>query len=151
MGTYFDEEPDDGEASTPGISSDEVVAGGRLGVPVVFGSSTPSVAVADRGVPVSVYCPSVTLIVVVSVVEAVVGDAAAEVGGDSVGDSVGSWKLDSVVESDDETTEADELLAVTAEDVIPAADVVDDETALEEDEDEGLPAPMTLITSARNQ
>jgi hypothetical protein len=53
--TDFEDPPLDGVASRPGISPEEVEAGGKLGVPVVFGSSTPSVAVADRGAPVSLY------------------------------------------------------------------------------------------------
>lgn len=69
--TNFEEEPVSELALSPGISPDEVEAGGKLGVPVVFGASTPSVDVAERGAPVSEYWPSVRLIVVVCVSEAV--------------------------------------------------------------------------------
>lgn len=42
---HFDDDPVSALDSEPGISPDEVEAGGRFGVPVVLGSSTPSVAV----------------------------------------------------------------------------------------------------------
>lgn len=110
-----------------------------MGVPVVFGSSTPSVAVADRGVPVSVYCPFVTLTVVVSVVEAVVGDAVVtaeetEDESEGIGEYVpdtGSDDLGPVDVSVPELTTDGELTGVDVADTV-------DEVALEEDEAELL-------------
>lgn len=131
-----------------------MVAGGKFGVPVVSGSSTPSVAVADLGVPVSVYCPSVTLTVVVSVFEAVVADVMVEALGEPEGESEGCDELPITAEDEGEPVEVSFPELMTDGDVAGVdVDETVEEVGLEEDDEELLageeaPAPVTLTCSA---
>jgi hypothetical protein len=120
--THLEDEPVSAFDSAPRISPEEVEAGGRFGVPVVLGCSTPSVAVAELVVPVSVYCPSVRLMLDDSVADSVVEVTVVETGGLELelesdhdeDEDEDSAEVDSVgdADSDEEVSAADEEVAV---------------------------------------
>lgn len=123
--THLLEDPVSALDSAPGISPDEVEAGGRLGVPVVFSCSTPSVAVTDLVEPVSVYCPSVRLTVDVSAADTVVETTVVDGGEVFI-------ELESDDHEDDEAVEDDCEL-----DWLDVADSGDEEEGVEDETDVG--------------